>query len=99
MVKTFPTCSCDRLVPHRCDMETRNEPPDKPASFSRSKNRFNPRLPASVTPWLFPPVTLPAMSVTRVKLGVKPRSSSFGRKPSQSPNRSEEHTSELQSHS
>src|SRR6266404_2525154 len=87
MANTLPTCSLDKLVPDRCDMDTRNDPPLRPISLSKSNNKSRPRLSAWVTPWFLPPVTLPAMSVTKVKLRVIPWSSSFGRAPNQSPNK------------
>src|SRR5262249_36767012 len=56
-------------------------------SLSRSKSRSRPRLSAWVTPWLLPPVTLPATSLTKVNVGLRPRSSALERTPNHSPNR------------
>src|SRR5215471_5705532 len=77
----------DRLPPKRYDIENKNEPPSRPASFSRSKFRSRPILLAVVKPCSLPPVGLPSESVTNVKVGVMPWSSSHVRVPYQSPSR------------
>src|ERR1700746_3125159 len=56
-------------------------------SFSKSKFRSRPRLLAVVKPCSLPPVGLPSESVTNVKVGVMPCSSSHVRVPYQSPSR------------
>src|SRR4029077_16540903 len=63
-------------------------PPSKTPSFSKSKVRSSPRLLAVVKPCSFPPLGLPRESVTKVNVGMMPRSSSDLRVPSQSPSRS-----------
>src|SRR4029453_10363208 len=77
----------DRLPPKRYDIETNSDAPSKSQSFSKSKFKSSPRLLAVVNPCSFPPLGLPRESVTKVNVGVMPRSSSHVRVPYQSPSR------------
>src|SRR6266576_2510474 len=84
---TYWMLFADKLPPKRYDIDSKNEPPSKPHSFSKSKFRSSPTLLAVVKPCSWPPLGLPSESVTNVKVGVMPRSSSHVRVPYQSPSR------------
>src|SRR6266478_8590716 len=71
----------ERLVPKRSGMESWNEPPLGPPSFSRSKFKSRPTLFPVVKPCRRPLVGLPRASVTNAKVGVMPCSSSQLRTP------------------
>src|SRR6266576_6549906 len=84
---TYWMLFADKLPPKRYDIESKNEPPSRPHSFSKSKFRSSPTLLAVVKPCSFPPLGLPKESVTKVSVGTMPRSSSHVRVPYQSPSR------------
>ena len=64
-----------------------SEPPASPNIFSKSNTILRPRLLAPRHPCRTPPIGLPRASVTSVKVGVTPWSSSDVRAPYQSPSR------------
>src|SRR5216684_530611 len=80
-LKALPMYFPERLVPKRSDMESWNEPPLGPPSFSRLKFRSRAMLFPVVKPCRWPPAGLPRASVANVKVGVIPCSSSQLRTP------------------
>src|SRR6266849_4956162 len=86
-LKALPMYFPERLVPKRSDMESWNEPPLGPPSFSRLKFRSRAMLFPVVKPCRRPPAGLPRASVANVKVGVIPCSSSQLRTPYRSLNR------------
>src|SRR6266849_3751264 len=86
-LKALPMYFPERLVPKRSDMESWNEPPLGPPSFSRLKFRSRAMLFPVVKPCRRPPAGLPRASVANVKVGMIPCSSSQLRTPYRSLNR------------
>src|SRR5258708_4488753 len=78
---------CERLEPKRYEVDSSNDPPLGPESFSKSICRSTARLLNAVKLCRLPPVGFPRASVTNVKVGVMPWSSSQLRMPYQSPSR------------